>query len=105
MRLAIHQPNFFPWIGLFHKISCVDRFMFFDHVQAPQGKSWLSRNKILIDGEARWLTIPIKRNSGQRISEVAINYSENFERKHLGTLRQAYGKSPHFEEVFEFLET
>ena len=104
MRLAIHQPNFFPWIGLFHKIASVDRFMFFDHVQASQGKSWLSRNRILIDGEARWLTIPIKRNSGQRISDVAINYSGNFERKHLGTLRQAYGKSPHFEEVVAFLE-
>ena len=105
MRLAIHQPNFFPWLGLFHKIASVDRFMFFDHVQAPDGKSWLSRNRILIDGDVRWLTIPIKRHSGQRISDVAINYSGNFARKHLGTLRQAYGKSPHFDEVFEFLET
>ena len=105
MRLAIHQPNFFPWVGLFHRIACVDRFMFFDHVQAPNGKSWLSRNKILLNGEVRWLTIPIKRKSGQRISEIAINYSENFARKHLGVLKQAYGKSPYFEEVFAFLET
>ena len=51
MRLAIHQPNFFPWVGLFHKIACVDSFMFFDHVQAPNGKSWLSRNRILLNGK------------------------------------------------------
>jgi hypothetical protein len=104
MRLAIHQPNFFPWVGLFHKIACVDTFMFFDHVQAPNGKSWLSRNRILLNGEVRWLTIPIVRQAGQRISDVRINYGENFARKHLGTLRQAYGKSPCFDEVYGFLE-
>jgi hypothetical protein len=104
MRLAIHQPNFFPWVGLFHKIACVDSFMFFDHVQAPNGKSWLSRNKILLNGEVRWLTIPIRREAGQRIEDVRINYSENPARKHLGTLKQAYAKAPCFDEVYAFLE-
>ncbi len=104
MRLAIHQPNFFPWVGLFHKIASVDRFMFFDHVQAPNGRNWLSRNKILLNGEVRWLTMPIRRASGQRIADVRIDYSANVARKHLGTLRQAYGKSPCFDEVFALLE-
>jgi len=105
--VAIHQPNFFPWLGTFHKIAMVDEFIFFDHVQAPRGKSWVSRNKILLSGKAGWLTIPIRKSGKgyQRISDVCINYGTNFERKHLGTIKQAYQKSAHFKEVYAMIES
>lgn len=106
MTTAIHQPNFFPWLGIFHRISLVDTFVFFDHVQAMGGKSWLSRNKILLNGEAIWLTIPIYKRDRlhQKITEVEINYETNFVRKHYGTLKQSYGKSPHYEEIMNFVK-
>ena len=100
MRLSIHQPDFFPWLGFFHKISQSERFVVFDHVQAPRGKSWLTRNRILLNGEPRWLTLPIQRSGLQAITDLEINYSTNFERKHLGTIRQAYAKARFFDEVF-----
>ncbi|MBU4273943.1 MAG: WbqC family protein [Planctomycetes bacterium] len=61
MRIAIHQPNFFPWLGYFHRVSRVERWVFFDHVQVPRGKSWVSRNRILLAGTPAWLTIPIEK--------------------------------------------
>ena len=100
MRLSIHQPDFFPWLGFFHKIAQSERFVVFDHVQAPRGKSWLTRNRIILNGEPRWLTLPIWRSGFQPITDLEINYSTNFERKHLGTIRQAYGKANFFDEVF-----
>ena len=105
MRVAIHQPNFFPWAGIFHRIARVDKFIFFDHVQAVRGKSWLSRNKILLNSEPRWLTIPTRKSgrSFQRVSDVLINYDNNVIRKHLGTLTQAYGKCEHFEEIYRMV--
>ena len=107
MITAIHQPNFLPWLGLFHRISLVDTFVFFDHVQAMNGKSWLSRNKILLNGKAKWLTIPVCRRGRhlQKITEVEINYESNFTRKHIGTLKQAYGKSCYYDEMIRFLES
>ena len=102
----MHQPNFFPWLGLFHRIALVDKFIFFDHVQAQRGKSWLSRNKILLYGEVKWLTIPVKKRGRglQKVHEVSINYDTRFEKKHLGTLRQSYGKCQCFNEVFPHIE-
>lgn len=102
MRVAIHQPTFFPWIGLFHKILHSDVFIFFDHVQNPRCKSWLTRNKILLD-DVHWITIPTHKSGlgMQPISEVRINYEHNFTRKHLGMLRSAYEKSPYYAENIE----
>jgi len=100
MKLAIHQPDFLPWLGFFHKVVQADKLIVFDHVQAPRGKSWLTRNRILLDGETRWLTLPIKRNSTQKIYEVLINQEVNFKQKHLGTIKHAYAKSKFFDEVY-----
>jgi len=100
-RVAIHQPNFMPWLGVFHKAAMVERFVILDHVQAPGGPSWLNRNRILVEGEPRWLTMPVQR-SGQglpAVNEVRIQWHNRLVDKQLRTLTEQYGRHPHFEEV------
>ena len=46
MKVASHQPYFFPYIGYFSLISAVDVFIFFD-ISQFQRKSWMHRNRIL----------------------------------------------------------
>jgi hypothetical protein len=46
MIVGVHQPNYLPWLGYFHKLALCDVFVFFDHVQMPGGKSFVSRNAI-----------------------------------------------------------
>ena len=106
MIVGIHQPNFFPWLGFFNRILSCERFIFLDHVQIPTGKSWVSRNKLLISGADRWLTLPTKKRSrmGQRIDEVEINYESNFTKKHLRTIESNYGKTQYFKEVFPIIQ-
>lgn len=106
MRIGIHQPNFLPWLGIFNRIALVDTFVLFDHVQAPQGKSWFTRNRILIQGEARWLTLPRETagRSGQAIKDVRIHYDAVFPGKHLRTLNAEYGRHAHYPEVSGFVE-
>jgi WbqC-like protein family len=103
---AIHQPNFLPWMGYFHKISTVDSFIFFDSVAMSNGKTWTSRCQILTRGRAHWLTLPVLRSGrgGQRICEVELlDFVQNW-RKTLKTLRHAYGRAAHFDAIFPFLE-
>jgi WbqC-like protein family len=103
---AIHQPNFLPWMGYFHKIATVDTFIFFDSVAMSNGKTWTSRCQILVNGKAHWLTLPVMKSgrSGQRICEVELlDFVQNW-KKTLRTLRHAYGRAAHFDAVFPFLE-
>lgn len=104
-KLIIHQPDFMPWLGFFHKLSLCNEFLVFDHVQISNGKTWTSRNKILLNGKPFWLTIPIKKVKNQRIHEVKISYQENFQRKHLGSISQAYRKAPFYSEVYPIIES
>jgi len=62
---AIHQPNFFPWLGYFDKIKKADIFVFLDDVQnQKKGSNWVNRTKLNYFGEEKWFTCPIKRPSG-----------------------------------------
>ena len=45
MRVTIHQPNYFPYPGLFHKLSLSDVFVILDDVQFQFDIT--NRNKII----------------------------------------------------------
>ena len=104
--VAIHQPNFFPWLGYFDKIVHSDVFVFFDNVQFPKkGGSWSNRVKLLIGGEPKWVTASIDRNySGFRnINEM--NFQEdNWRIKMLKSLCANYNKCPFYSESMDVVE-
>ena len=61
MIVAIHQPNFLPWMGYFWKIAHVDRFVFLDNVQFSKG-SYQNRVKVKGPQGPHWMTIPVVTN-------------------------------------------
>ena len=70
MKVAIHQPNYLPWMGYFHKMHHADVFIFLDDVQFTKG-SHINRVKILSGKGPRWLTVPVvKVKLGQNIIDV-----------------------------------
>jgi hypothetical protein len=97
--VAIHQPNFLPWVGYFDKISRVDTFVLFDDVQLPQGKSFCSRVKIKGANGPQWLTVPVAKKSKALINEVEI-VQNGWSRKHIKTVESLYRKAPHFEKFW-----
>lgn len=104
--VAIHQPNFFPWLGYFDKIARSDIFVFLDEVQFPKkGGSWSNRVKLLISGEAKWVTAPIERNySGFRNINEMYFKEDNWREKFLNTLKTNYCKNPFYDEAMEVIE-
>ena len=104
--VAIHQPNFFPWLGYFDKIVRSDVFVFFDDIQFPKkGGSWSNRVKLLISGEAKWVTAPIERNySGFRNINEMYFQEDNWREKFHNTLKTNYSKNPFYDETMEVIE-
>ena len=101
MKLGIMQPYIFPYIGYFQLIKLVDKFVIHDDVQWIKG-GWINRNRILINGEAQYFTIPIRKGSNylninQR--EISPNFNAH-KKKILRQIESAYKKAPYFEEVF-----
>jgi hypothetical protein len=103
MLVAIHQPQFLPWLGYFDKIRQSDVFILLDNVQFKKNE-WQNRNRIRTDQGAQWLTVPVKHNFGQNINEVIINNNMDWRRRHLKAIEQHYRKSPHFDKYFMLFE-
>lgn len=82
MKVAIHQPNFLPWLGYFSKISQADVFVFLDTVKCSKN-SVFNRNKFSSKkGEDWfWLTVPLTKESyHQDLKDVVVD--SNFLQKH-----------------------
>lgn len=101
--VAIHQPNFFPWLGYFDKLARADVFVFLDAVDFPKS-SWVNRVRIEVQGEARWTTCPVNRATWRgAISEVAIDDSKPWRSKLLKTLEANYRRAINYDSAMAIL--
>lgn len=105
--VAIHQPNFFPWLGYFDKIVRSDVFILLDDVQFPKtGGAWSNRVKLLIGGEGNWVTAAIDRDfSGTRsINEMSFLSKNPWRDKIKKTLEFNYKKHAFYAETMDWFE-
>jgi WbqC-like protein family len=97
MTTAIMQPTYLPWAGYFNLIHRAGRFVFLNDVKFEKS-SWQTRNRILLQGRAHFITAPTSGSRYQLIREVPLA-SGDFRSKHRRLLEQAYAKHPHGPEV------
>ena len=91
MKIAIHQPNYLPWIGYFDKLDQVDKFVLLD--TAIHSKSeFINRNKIKTPQGSLWLTVPLK-NKEKPINELQIASYLNWQSSHWKAIESNYKKS------------
>lgn len=105
--VAIHQPNFFPWLGFFQKIVRSGIFIILDHVvNNPRDPLWTKRVQIISNGKEYWLTIPLERPKDDIFQKInGMKISGLFKtKKHLQTIKQNYQKAPYFDDVFPYIE-
>ena len=103
MTVAIHQPNFFSWLGYFYKIGRCDTFVLLDNVQYTKN-GYINRNKVKTPQGAIWVTVPVSFQFGELINQAHINNSTDWRKTHLKTLELNYRKTAFFQEIFPDLQ-
>jgi hypothetical protein len=99
MRLAIMQPYFLPYIGYFQLMSAVDKLVLLDDVNFIN-RGWINRNRIALNGEPHWLTLPLKKASQNRlINEIEILDEPLWKKKMMRTVEASYRSAPFANQV------
>lgn len=115
--VAIHQPNYLPWLGYFHKIYMADVFIILDTVQYAQRtrrttiRKWPDKSNIpkrlRRSGKdkqlkpTKYLTVPLEHYSHKdSILNLCVDYRRPWVQSHLNQIEFVYRKAPFFDEIF-----
>jgi hypothetical protein len=101
MMVSIHQPSYFPWLGLLDKIEKSNAFIILDTVQFNDN-AFQSRNIFLNhNGETQYLSIPVQKKNYQKkmFRELEI-VNKNWQKKQNGFIMANYKKHPFFDEIY-----
>ena len=101
--VVIHQPDFLPYLGFFHRLLYADLFVVLDNVQFVKA-GWHHRDKIKTRNGEQWLTVSVKKAPTEtNINQMLLFEGEGFRKRHLNLLSINYGKSEFYEEVISHL--
>lgn len=105
-----HQPVYLPWLGLLHKISLADLFIFMDDVQYLR-QDWNNRNRIKGPQGDFWLTVPVKLKESDseilrdiRVESDGFGGKNHWQNEHWQAFQSCYRKAHFWEKYAPFLE-
>ena len=94
MIVAIHQPNYLPYLGFFDKMKKSDIFVIYDDAQF-NSRDFQHRNRIRTSKGWLWVTVPVERKS-KPINEIKIRNNLKWSSVHFTAIRANYLKTPHY---------
>jgi hypothetical protein len=96
LRVAIHQPQYFPYPGFFHKLTLADTFVIMDETQYD--KRFTNRNRILDAHGPIWLSVPIIKSQKFLPNRlVEINNEIPWREDHWKKILLSYSKARFFD--------
>lgn len=101
MKIASHQPYFFPYIGHYSLIYSADLFVFADLRQYTR-KGWMARNRILkpLRREAQYFRIGlIKPRDKASLTECCLHKNEKWKIRILDQVAHYKNVAPYFNET------
>ena len=108
MIIAIHQPNYIPYLGFFDKMKQSDIFVIYDDAQFSK-ENFQHRNKIRIYHGWKYLTVPIEKKRIP-IKDVKINNESmvkgiTWQETHFRGIEANYRATPYYALYEDRLET
>jgi len=102
--VVIHQPDFIPYLGFFHRLLQADLFIILDDVQFLR-EGWHHRDKIKTQNSAKWHTLKIKKAPlGTTIKDIVLLEDTKWKKDNLNQIKENYKKAIYFDEIYPFLE-
>lgn len=92
--VAIHQPQYLPWLPYLAKANSCDVFVYLDNVQF-QKNGVQNRNQIKTANGPYWLTVPVNASLDVTIKDTTIDNFQPWASKHLKSIEHAYARAPH----------
>jgi hypothetical protein len=81
MRITIHQPEHFPYMGFFQKMAAADLFVVLDNVNFRKNY-FQNRNKYPNNaGHDEWFTVPVGKDSPKLLIKDVVTSADNRWRK------------------------
>ncbi len=105
MIVSIHQPSYFPWLGLLDKISKSQVFILMDEVQFSDS-GFQHRNVFLeAKGKPCYLILPVNKKGYTEKSFRQLRLADNYwQKKHRKFFLFNYKKHPYWENIFSQIE-
>ena len=102
MKIAIHQANYFPYPGFFHKINQADIFVIQDDVKFSKTTN---RNKIISSSGSTWINVPIEKgHQSLPIMDVKINNETPWRKITYKKICAGYNKAKFFHLYKDYFE-
>lgn len=94
MKVSIHQPSYFPWLGQLNKIAQSDLFVLLDSVPLNDA-AYQHRNVFLNQqGQAHLLSIPLQKKGYLHKPLAQLSFAQNnWQIKHWKFLQANYAKA------------
>jgi hypothetical protein len=105
MNVAIMQPYFLPYLGYWQLLVASDVFVLYDNIQFTK-KGWFHRNNILMYGEKKLFTLPLKQGSDYLnvVDRYLADDAAGAIKRILAQLKQSYRKAPYFDMAYPIIE-
>src|SRR5712664_4033224 len=103
MKVTVHQPNYLPYLGFFHKMAKADVMILYDTAQFSRAAGFHNRNQIKTPRGAHWITVPVQRATLHAIRDVRI-VDGPWAARHSRTLDANYRRTPYYESYSKGLE-
>lgn len=91
MKIAIHQPEHFPYMGFFQKMQSVDMFVVLDDVQYTKG-GWQNRNKFLNKNDIdEFFTVQVEKGANKKLIKDVGLVNGPWRKKIIKKIQQNFG--------------
>ena len=99
LKVSIHQPSYFPWLGLLNKIARSDLFVLLDTVPLNDA-AYQHRNHFLTQqGQSHLLTIPVRKKGYFNKPLQELEFAQtSWQKKHWNFLQANYAGAPFWSE-------